>query len=107
MSKDTSSGLYINYDSYEPWDTKIAWIRAFYDRVHKICTNISLFQKQVAHIKKVMSWNGYPYYVRNKIIKYLENRELTKSNNTLEQQQQHSHDFWQNTLCRSTRRNTD
>ena len=33
-----------------------------------------------------MSWNGYPRYVRNKIIKSLENRKYTKNNDTLEKQ---------------------
>ena len=56
--KDTNSGLHINYNSYGPWHTKTAWIRALYDRAHKICSNVSLFQKQVARIRKVMSWNG-------------------------------------------------
>ena len=83
--KDTNSGLYINYNSYEPWHTKTAWIRALYARAHKICDNVNLFQKQVARIKKVMSWNGYPRYIRNKIIKRLENRKNTKNNDTLEQ----------------------
>ena len=61
--KDTNSGLYINYNSYEPWHTKTVGIRALYDRAHKIYSNNNLFQKQVAHIKKVMSWNGYPRYI--------------------------------------------
>ena len=26
--KDTNNGSYINYNSYEPWHTKTAWIRA-------------------------------------------------------------------------------
>ena len=64
---------------------KTVWIRALYDRAHKICSNVNLFQKQVAGIKKVMSWNGYPRYIRNKIIKCLENRKNTKNNDTLEQ----------------------
>ena len=63
--KDTNSDLYINYNSYEPWHTKTAWIKALYDRAHKICSNNNLFHKQVARITKVMSWNGYPRYVRN------------------------------------------
>ena len=83
---DTNSGLYINYNSYEPWHTKTAWVRALYDRAHKICSNDNLFQKQIAGIKKVMSWNGYPRYIRNKIIKHLENRKNTKNNYTLEQE---------------------
>ena len=84
--KDTNSGLYINYNRYEPWHTQTAWVTAFYDRAHNICSNNNLFQKQVARIKKVMSWNGYPRYIRNKIIKRLENRENTKNNYTLEQE---------------------
>ena len=67
-----------------PWFIAVpAWIRALYDRAHKICINVNLFWKQVPRIKKVMSWNGYPRYIRNKIIKRLENR---KNNDTLEQQ---------------------
>ena len=31
-----------------------------------------------------MSWNDYPRYVRNEIIKCLENQKNTKNNNTLE-----------------------
>ena len=84
--KDTNSGLYINYNNYEPWHTKTAWVRALYGRAHKICSNENLFQKQVARIKKVMSWNGYPRYIRIKIIKRLENRKNAKNNYTLEQE---------------------
>ena len=61
--KDTNSGLYINYNSYQPWHTKNAWMRAIYDRADKICSNNNLFHQQVARIEKVMSWNGYPWYI--------------------------------------------
>ena len=53
----------------------------------KKCSNVfNLFKKQVACTKKVISWNGYPRNVRNKIIKRLENRTNTKNNDTLEKQ---------------------
>ena len=84
--KDTNSGLNVNYDSYEPWYTKAAQSKGFYDRAHKLCSNISLFQKQIAHVKMSMSWNGYPRYVWNEITKRLENWKNTKNNNKLEQQ---------------------
>ena len=84
--KDTNSGFYINYNNYEPWDTKTAWIWELYGRAHKICSNANLFQKQVARIKKVMSLNGYTRYIRNKITKRLENRKNTKNNDTLKQE---------------------
>ena len=84
--KDTSSGLYINYNSYEPWHSKTARIRALYDRAQKIRINDNLFHKQVARIKKITSWNGYPRYIRNKIIKRLENKKNTKNTDTPEQE---------------------
>ena len=33
-----------------------------------------------------MSWNSYPCYVRNKIVRCLETQKNTTNNNTLEQQ---------------------
>ena len=84
--KDTNSDLHINYNSYEPWHTKTPWIRTLYNSARKICSNVTLSQEQVAHIEKVMSWNGYLRYVQNKIIKRLENRKNTGNNDTLEQQ---------------------
>ena len=33
-----------------------------------------------------MSWNGYPPYVWNKIMKRLENKKNTKNTDTLEQE---------------------
>ena len=74
------------YNGYEPWHTKTAWIRAIYDRAHKIFSNNSLFHKQVAYLKKVMSWNSYHRYIRHKIIKHVENRKNTKNTDTLEQE---------------------
>ena len=78
--------IYINCNSYEAWHTKTAWITALYDRAHKICSNANLFQKQVARIEKVISWNGYSRHIQNKIIKRLENWKYTRNNDTLEQE---------------------
>ena len=65
---------------------KAAWKRALYDRTHKICSNDNPFHKQVARIKKEISWNGYLRYIRNKIIKRLENKKNIKSTDTTEQE---------------------
>ena len=59
--KNTNSGLYVNYNSYEhTWHTKTAWIRALYDRAHKICSNDNLFHKQVARIN-ILEWLSLLY----------------------------------------------
>ena len=63
--KSTNSGLSINYNSYKPWHTKTAWIRALYDRACKICSNNNLFHKQVACI---MSWNSFPCCIQIKLL---------------------------------------
>lgn len=71
--KGTNSGLHVNYNSFEQWSAKTAQVKAFFDRAHNLCSNIRLFQKQIAHIRKVMSWNGYRCYVPNEITKRLKN----------------------------------
>ena len=50
--KVTCSGLYVNCNSYEQKKEKTAWIRALYDRAHKICRNFNLFQKQEKKVLK-------------------------------------------------------
>ena len=37
-------------------------------------------------IKRITSWNGYPGYIKNKIIKPLENKKNAKNTDTLEQE---------------------
>ena len=41
-------------------------------------------------IKRITSWNGYPGYIKNKIIKRLENKENAKNTDTLEQEKIHT-----------------
>ena len=79
--KDTSTGLYVQYHSYEHWNTKIGWVRSLYDRAQKICSNQHLFMMQVNYLKAVMSWNGYPHYIRTKIIKQLQTRQKDQQKN--------------------------
>ena len=44
--KDNNSSLYINYNNYKKWYTKSVWIETLYDRGHKICSNVNLFQNK-------------------------------------------------------------
>ena len=68
-SKPTNSGQYSHFDSYAPWGHKIAWARALIDRAFRICSTSNLFQGQKTRICKILSWNGYPSYVRKKLLK--------------------------------------
>ena len=45
--KDANTGLYVQYHSYELWNTKTAWVCSLYHRAQKICSNQHLFMTQV------------------------------------------------------------
>ena len=69
--KQTNTGQYTHFRSFTPWRFKVSWVNALFTRAKRICGNDTLFQNQVVYIKKLMSWNGFPKYVANKIIKNL------------------------------------
>lgn len=69
--KKTNTGQYSHYRSYTPWRLKVSWVNALFVRAKRICCNDTLFQKQLVYIRKLMSWNGFPKYVSNKIIRNL------------------------------------
>ena len=68
--KDTNTGLYVQCHSYEHLNTKTAWARSLYHRAQKIWSNQHLFVTQINYLKTVMSWNGYPPYIRTKQSSY-------------------------------------
>ena len=68
-SKPTNTGQYTHFKSYSPWGYKISWARALFNRASRICSNRSLFQAQKTRINKILSWNGFPTYVRKKLLK--------------------------------------
>ena len=68
-SKPTNTGQYTHFDSFTPWGYKISWARALFNRATRICSSNTLFQNQRARISKILSWNGFPTYVRKKLMK--------------------------------------
>ena len=59
--KHTNSGLYINYESYEPWHTKPAWIKALYDIDHEIkkYTTQKTQSLYKTHLKHILFWKYF------------------------------------------------
>ena len=62
--KETHTSQYTHFTRNTLWRFKTAWIRSLYHRAKKICSNNALFKNQVQIINKLMSWNGYPKYIR-------------------------------------------
>ena len=56
----------------------------FFVRAKRICSNNVMFQRQLKSIKRLMSWNGYPRYIANKVIENLlkKNSNATRNAST-------------------------
>ena len=69
--KDTHTGQYTHFTSFEPFSRKTAWIKSLFNRALKICSSRKLFNNQISFLKSCMSWNGYPnsvkYFLINKL----------------------------------------
>ena len=77
--KDTHTGQYTHFSSFEPLPRKTAWIKSLFHRASKICSSKKLFGNQIITIKSFMSWNGYPKRIRNFLIGKLKRKYNTPS----------------------------
>ena len=66
--KNTFTGQYTYFDSFEPWKHRTAWLRSLLSRVYKICSPSNLKQ-ELNFIKRIASWNGFPKQVVSALIK--------------------------------------
>ena len=66
--KPTNTGQYTNFKSFAPWHYKISWAYALYTRCMKLCSTVKLKKKQISRLKKLLSWNGFPNYIRKKLL---------------------------------------
>ena len=68
-SKPTNTGQYSHYRSFSPWNYKVAWARALFNRAKRICSTPTLFRAQKTKIGKILSWNGFPTFCRKKLLR--------------------------------------
>ena len=66
--KDTNTGQYSNFNSYEDWKFRTAWIRSLVNRAKRICSDCKLKQ-ELSKIRKFAAWNSFPCKISNSIIK--------------------------------------
>ena len=69
--KLTHTGQYPDINSNVLWNYQVLWIKSFYCRAEIICSSSEKFRFQINNIKSFLSWNGYPSFTRNSIIKQL------------------------------------
>ena len=71
--KDTHTGQYSHFSSFDPFYRKTAWVKSLYHGAFKICstkTHLTIIEI----IKSFMSWNGYPKCIQNVLLKTLKTK---------------------------------
>ena len=66
--KDTHTGQYTHFSSFEPFTRKTTWVKSLFHRARKIYSNKKLFDNQIKTLRSFMSWNGYPKGITNFLI---------------------------------------
>ena len=72
--KDTHTGQYSHFSSFEPFYRKTALVKSRYHRAFKICSTKSLLNNQIEIIKSFMSWNGCHKSIQNVLMKKLKTK---------------------------------
>ena len=72
--KETHTGQYKHFSSFEPFPRKTAWVKSLFHHAFMICSNKMYFNNQIEMIKSFMSWNGYPINIRNFLIRKLKTK---------------------------------
>ena len=71
--KQTHNGVYLHWESFTPEVWKCGTLKTLLFRVHRICTNKELLEKEVKHLKHVfITINGFPPWVVSKVISRVE-----------------------------------
>ena len=81
--KDTYTGQYTHFSSFEPFPRKTAWIKSLFDRAFKICSTKKLLDNQIDILKSFMSWNGYPIGIRNFLVNKLKLKYKSSPSTTI------------------------
>ena len=66
--KETHTGQFTNFDSFLNWNYKISWIRALISRAIKLCSHNKLAD-EILKIKTFCSFNGFPRWTVNRLVK--------------------------------------
>ena len=77
--KDTHTGQYNHYSSFEPSSSKVTWINSLFYRAFKICSSSVLLNRQIPLLTSFTFWNGFPAKVRNLLIKELKAKHFGNS----------------------------
>ena len=77
--KSTFSGLYMKYDSFVPAQFRHSLINGLFSRAWRLCSSSDIFQNEITYIKQLLTANGFPYHIINKLLKRFLKSKSTNS----------------------------
>ena len=80
----------MHYDSFVKWNNKVAWIRSLTSRAIRLCSAHKL-KDELANIKRFASYNGFPRWIANKLIRECRNPQPRRITDVEDQE---SHDIY-------------
>ena len=66
--KETHTAQFVHYDSFIKWNNKVAWICSLTSRAIRLCSTNKL-KDELANIKRFASYNGFPRWITNKLVR--------------------------------------
>ena len=81
-SKDTNTGLYVNYTNVIAWWYHTKWINSLVIHASKICTS-NKSSSELKLIEKYASWNDFPKHIVNNITVFVKLFRSIKIKNNL------------------------
>ena len=80
--KPTNTGLYVNFNSFVPWQFRISWLRSLVSRASRICSPGEIKQ-ELESILKFALWNDFPKALAQKLInRFYDNTNVQIDRNT-------------------------
>ena len=80
--KDTYNDLFLHWDSFSRISWKRGTLKLLISRVYMICSNQSLLEKELKHLKNTFhKKNGYPLWMINQIVETASTQRLFQQTN--------------------------
>ena len=76
--KDTHTAQFMHFDSFVKWGHQVSWIRSLTSRAVKLCSANRL-KDELKNIKRFASYNGFPRWVTNKVMRESRHHEREKT----------------------------
>ena len=99
--KPTSNDIYLNWNSFTPFNWKKGTLKMLINRAYKVCSNDELLQKELNHLSKAFhEVNDYPMWIIKQqlndareihLSKMKEDKNIVPSENEEPQEEQKSH----------------